>query len=51
MQVVYLIDDGIKLREDLNNRFAEDKIYRFKTVKRENLEVALKDVPGAIIIN
>jgi diguanylate cyclase (GGDEF)-like protein len=51
MQVVYLIDDGIKLREDLNNRFAEDKIFRFKTVKRENLEVALKDLPGAIIIN
>ena len=32
MQVVYLIDDGIKLREDLNNRFAEDKIYTTITI-------------------
>lgn len=51
MQVIYIIDDENSLKEKLQTRFAEEKIFKFKKVKTENLEDALKDIPALIIVN
>lgn len=51
MQEVYIIDDENNLKEELQKRFTRDKKFRFKKVKSECLDVALKDIPALIIIN
>ena len=51
MQVIYLIDNEENLKKELIQTFKEDKIYKFKQIKKENFEIALKDIPSLIIIN
>lgn len=51
MQNIYLIDDEIELTKKLNEIFKEEKICRFKRIKTENFDIALKDIPALIIIN
>lgn len=51
MQTIYLIDDEQKLKKQLTEAFSEDKLYKFKQIKKENIDVALRDIPALIIIN
>ena len=51
MQIIYLIDNEENLKKELIQTFKEDKIYKFKQIKKENFEIALKDIPSLIIIN
>ena len=51
MQIIYLIDNEEKLKKDLIQAFHEDRLYRFRQIKKENLDIALKDIPSLIIIN
>lgn len=51
MHTVYLIDDDESLRKKLNELFKPDKNLKFKQIKTENIDVALKDIPALIIIN
>lgn len=51
MHTVYLIDDDESLRKKLNEIFKPDKNFKFKQIKTENIDIALKDIPALIIIN
>ncbi len=51
MQSIYLIDDDDKLKKKLTALFNEEKIFKFKQIKTENVDIALKDIPALIIIN
>ena len=51
MQTIYLIDDENELKNKLNEVFIEEKNYKFKQIKTENIDIALKDIPALIIIN
>lgn len=51
MRTVYLIDDDEGLRKKLNEIFKQDKSLKFKQIKTENIDIALKDIPALIIIN
>ena len=51
MQVIYIIDDENELKTTLQARFAEEKRFKFKKVKTQDLEDALRDIPALIIIN
>ncbi len=51
MQNIYLIDDKEELKKKLTDLFNEEKIFKFKQIKTENVDVALKDIPALIIIN
>lgn len=51
MHTVYLIDDDESLKKNLNEIFKQDKNFKFKQIKTENIDVALKDIPALIIIN
>ena len=49
MQTVYLIDDDESLKKKLNEIFRQDKSFKFKQIKTENVDLALKDIPALII--
>ena len=51
LQEIYIIDGDNNLKNTLNEVFKKDKEYRFKSVKTDNLEEALKNIPSLIIIN
>lgn len=51
MQTVYLIDDDASLVKKLKEIFKQDKDFKFKQIKTDNVDVALKDIPALIIIN
>lgn len=51
MQIVYLIDDDDKLKQLLTESFKDNKNYKFKQIRTENIDVALKDIPALIIVN
>ena len=51
MHTVYLIDDDTDLIKKLNEAFKQDKNFKFKQIKTESIDVALKDIPALIIIN
>ena len=51
MQTVYLIDDDDSLKKKLNEIFKQDKNLKFKQIKTENIDLALKDIPALIMIN
>lgn len=51
MQNIYLIDNEEELKIELKELFKEEKNFRFKQIKTENIDVALKDIPALIIIN
>lgn len=51
MQEICIIDDENALKEDLQKSFLKDKKFKFKKIKAECLDIALKDIPALIIIN
>ena len=51
MHTVYIIDDDEYLKKKLIEKFKQDKDYKIKQIKTENIDVALKDIPALIIIN
>ena len=51
MHTVYIIDDDEYLKKKLSEIFKQDKDYKIKQIKTENIDVALKDIPALIIIN
>ena len=48
MQTIYLIDDDEDLKKKLSNGFYEKNNFKFKQIKTENIDVALKDIPALI---
>ena len=50
-QEIYIIDQDDKLITILREMFKADKTFKFKNVKTQNLDVALKNIPELIIIN
>ena len=51
MHNVYIIDDDENLKNKLNEEFQKDGNYKFKQIKTEDIDVALKDIPALIIVN
>lgn len=51
MHTVYIIDNEDNLRKKLNNSFKQSKGIKFKQIKTDNIDVALKDIPVLIVIN
>ena len=51
MHTVYLIDDDENLKNKLNEEFKKDDNYKFKQIRTEEIDVALKDIPALIIVN
>ena len=43
MHNVYIIDDDENLKNKLNEEFQRDGNYKFKQIKTEDIDVALKD--------
>lgn len=50
-QEIYIIDDKNKLIETLREIFKEERKYKFKSIKTNELELALKNIPSLIIID
>lgn len=51
VQEIYIIDDNTDLVGVLKKLFEGEKEYRFKSVKTQNINIALKSIPSLIIIN
>lgn len=51
IQDIYIIDEENNLYNTLNELFKKEKNYRFRCLKQENLDVALKNIPSLIIIH
>lgn len=51
MREIYIIDEKPQLKEQLQKKFVQEKIFRFKRGNAENIDAALKDIPALIIIN
>lgn len=50
-QEIYIIEDEAELIYELIEQFKEDRAYKFKSIKTEELEIALSDIPALIIIH
>ena len=48
---VYIIDDDESSIAVFRELFIEDKDYRFVSVKSEQIDIALKNIPSLIVIN
>lgn len=51
VQEIYIIDDNTDLVGVLKKLFEGEKEYRFKSVKTQDINIALKSIPSLIIIN
>lgn len=51
VQEIYIIDDNTKLIQNLEQLFKAEKEYKFKSVKTNDIDIALKNIPSLIIIN
>lgn len=51
VQEIYIIDDSTELITNLKTLFDKEKEYKFKSVKTEDIDIALKNIPSLIIIN
>lgn len=51
IQEIYIIDDNTDLIGILKELFKDEKEYRFKSVKTQDIDIALKNIPSLIIIN
>lgn len=51
MQTIYIIDNKDGIKENLQNIFLKEHIFKFKKVRTDSLDVALRDIPALIIIN
>ena len=50
-QEIYIIDDNNNSMTMLKELFKNDKEFKFKSVKTEQIDLALKNIPSVIIIN
>lgn len=50
-QEIYIIEDEAELIYEVIEQFKEDKAYKFKSIKTNELEIALSDIPALIIIH
>ncbi len=48
---IHIIDSENDLIMELRELFEEEKVFRFRNIKPENLDIALKSIPSIIIIN
>ena len=51
LQEIYVIDDKKELEEKLKELFKLETEYRITKVVRNDLEIALKNIPSLIIVN
>ena len=51
LQEIYIIDDNLDLINILKELFKDEKEYCFKSVKTQDIDIALKNIPSLIIIN
>ena len=51
IQEIYIIDDDDSSIVIFRELFKEDKDYKFISVKSEQIDIALKNIPSLIIIN
>ncbi len=51
LQEIYIIDDDKQLFLQLQELFKNEKEYKFKRVVTKDIDVALRNIPAAIIIN
>lgn len=51
VQEIYIIDDNTQLIGTLKHLFEGEKEYKFKSVKTEDIDIALKNIPSLIMIN
>lgn len=51
VQEIYIIDDDKELTELLKSLFKNGQGYKFKNVKTEGIDIALKSIPSLIIVN
>ena len=45
-QDIYIIDDNIEFMNILTELFKNDKEYKLKTIKTQDIDLALKDIPS-----
>ena len=50
-QEIYIIDCENELAMLLRERFAKEKMYKYKNINPNNLDIALKSIPDLIIVN
>ena len=48
---IHIIDSENDLIMELRKLFEEEKAFRFRNIKPDNLDIALKSIPSIIIIN
>ncbi len=48
---IYIIDCESDLVMMLREKFQKDKTFRFKNIKPENIDIALKNIPDLMVIN
>jgi len=51
VQEIYIIDDDISCIPVFKELFKNEKEYQFKSVKTQEIEIALRNIPSLIIIN
>ena len=51
VQDIFIIDNTTDMLEQIQPLFKNEKDYQFKSIKTEDIEVALKNIPSLIIIN
>ena len=49
-QEIYIIDDNDDIIKKLTNLFKNEKEFKFRNVKTEKIDIALKNIPSIIII-
>ena len=50
VQEIYIIDDNEELTKNMKQIFEKEKEYKFKNVKTQDIDIALKSIPSLIII-
>ena len=51
IEEIYIIDCESDLVMMLREKFQKDKTFRFKNIKPENIDIALKNIPDLMVIN
>ena len=51
VQEIFIIDNQTDMLKQIQKIFKGEREFRFKSVKTEEIEIALKNIPSLIIIN
>lgn len=51
VQEIYIIDDSDELTPNIKQMFEKEKEYKFKNVKTQDIDIAIKNIPSLIMIN